>query len=260
MRYKNRARMFVDTHAHLCWPEFAQELPAVIERARAAGVERIVTIGTDLANCRQTLTIAEQFPVVYAAVGLHPGDAHRFTSSDTQALRHVGTHPRVVAIGETGLDYYRSQEHKEAQKAVLRAHLALATELRLPVIIHNRQADADLLEILREFRPTGVMHCFSGDEKFASACLELGLLISFTGILTFKNAAPLRAVARAVPLEHILLETDCPYLAPVPHRGQRNEPAYIPLIAQTLAEIKGVPVEEIARITTANAERLLRFR
>jgi len=248
--------MFVDTHAHLCWPDFANDLPAVLDRARAAGVTRIVSIGTDLANCRATLAIADRYPGVYVAVGLHPGDVDSAVSVGTEALRHFGTHPGVVAIGETGLDYYRSREHTEAQKALFRAHLALAKELNLPVIIHNREANADLLAILREFRPAGVMHCFSGDEQFARECIELGLFISFTGILTFKNAAGLRAVAKAVPLDHVLLETDCPYLAPVPHRGQRNEPAYIPLIAETLAELKGVPVEEIAAITTHNAERL----
>jgi len=272
--------MFVDTHAHLCWPEFAADLPAVLERARAAGVTRIVSIGTDLDNCRATLAIANRYPGIYAAVGLHPGDVGSAVSADTEALRHLGTHPRVVAIGETGLDYYRlpveraslpvqagerpengqdARSTKQQQQTLLRAHLTLAEELGKPVVIHNREAAADLLAILREFKPTGVMHCFSGDEKFATACLELGLFLSFTGILTFKNATGLRAVAKAVPLERILLETDCPYLAPVPHRGQRNEPAYIPLIAATLAEVKGVPVEEIARVTTANAERLFRF-
>jgi TatD DNase family protein len=276
--------MFTDTHAHLCWPEFTAELPAVIERARAAGVERIVTIGTDLANCRQALAIAEQFPGVYAAVGLHPGDVPTVGLGQMDELRQLARQPKVVAIGETGLDYYRLPTTasgtlappsasggatvsvaavKQQQKDLLWAHLALAKELRLPVIIHNRDANVDLLEILcghePDFRPWGVMHCFSGDEKFAFDCIELGLFISFTGILTFKNAVPLRAVAKAVPLDHILLETDCPYLAPVPHRGQRNEPAYIPLIAQALAAIKGVPVEEVAAVTTRNAERLLHF-
>lgn len=251
--------MFVDTHAHLCWPDFAHDLPAVIERARAAGVERIVTIGTEPADCQQSVAIAERFAGVYAAVGLHPGGAARFASTGTEALRRLGTYEKVVAIGETGLDYYRSREHADAQKALLRQHLALAKDLNKPVIIHNRDADADLLEILREFRPVGVMHCFSGDAKFAFDCLELGLFISFTGILTFKNATALRMVAKALPLERLLLETDCPYLAPVPHRGRRNEPSYIPLIAQAVAELKGVTIAEVAYATTANAERLFRF-
>jgi TatD DNase family protein len=182
-------------------------------------------------------------------------------------LEILATSPKVVAIGETGLDYYREAKDnvtlRQQQKDLFWAHLELAKKRRLPVVIHNRSADADILEILRtcqlSWRPWGVMHCFSGDERFALECIELGLLISFTGILTFKNAGPLREVARQVPLDKIMLETDSPYLAPHPHRGKRNEPSYVPLIALTLAEIKNVPVEEIARTTTANAERLFGF-
>ena len=256
--------MFTDTHAHLSYFDFAKDLPEVIQRAGEAGVSRIVTIATDLADARQTQKIAERFPNVWMSVGLHPTSLPDSNLSDMKELAEMAGHPKVVAIGETGLDYYHSTEHVPAQKELFRAHLGLARQRNLPVVIHNRSSEADLLEILRSEPerpgPWGVMHCFSGDEKFAFACIELGLLISYTGVLTFKNATALRQVAASVSLEHVMLETDCPYLAPMPHRGKRNEPSYIPLIARTLAEVKGVTVEEVGRITTENAHRLFAFR
>jgi len=252
--------MFIDTHCHLSDPEFADELPGVIERAATAGVTRIVSIATDLADARRTLEIAGQHAGVFASVGMHPNSVPECRLCDMKDLAEVAGRPKVVAIGETGLDYYRSKDHAQEQKDLLWAHLELAKKRRLPVVIHNRSAEADLLEILRshtsDFRPWGVMHCFGGDEKFAFDCLEIGLLISFTGILTFKNADPLRAVAGKIPLESVMLETDAPYLAPVPNRGKRNEPAFVPHIAGVLAGIKGLPVEEVARITTGTAERI----
>jgi TatD DNase family protein len=280
--------MFIDTHAHLSYPDFAEELPQVIRRAREAGVNNIVGIGPDLEAARRTLDIARQFDGVYAAVGLHPGDVPDHSLSDMPELGALAKGPRVVAIGETGLDYYRlpggpastpAQTEaepnstvvvaavKQQQKNLFWAQLELAKERWLPVVIHNRAAETDVLEILRvhagglpkDWRPWGVMHCFSGDAKFAFDCLEIGLFISYTGILTFKNATALRDVAKKVPLDCVMLETDAPYLAPQPHRGKRNEPAYVPLIAETLAQAKGVSVEEVARATTENAHRLFRF-
>ena len=260
-----------DTHAHLSFPDFAVDLPAVIARARAAGVERIISIGTSLASNQATLAIAARFDNVFAAVGLHPGEVPDARLCDVKQLRTQATNPEVVAIGETGLDYYREAKDnpglRQQQKDLFWAQLELAEELHLPVVIHNRSAEQDILEILRahgdglprEWRPWGVMHCFGGDLKFAFDCTEIGLLVSYTGILTFKNATALREVARQIALEHVLLETDCPYLAPMPHRGQRNEPAYVPGIAGTLAELKGVTADKIAQVTTANAERLFRF-
>jgi TatD DNase family protein len=248
--------MFTDTHAHLSFPDFSEDLPVVIERAQTAGVGGIVTVATGLEDARRALEIAGQFEGVYAAVGLHPGDE---PVAEPASVRKLPVSGKIVAVGETGLDYYRGRAHKQEQRYLFAAHLAFAKEHDKPVIIHNREAGADLLEILREFRPAGVMHCFSGGEKFAFDCIELGLFISYSGILTFENAAALRAVAKAVPLENVLLETDCPYLAPQPYRGKRNEPAHIPLIAQALAQIKSVSVEEVARATTANACRLFRI-
>jgi len=279
--------MLIDTHAHLSYPDFAGDLPEVIERARAADVAKIVSISTDLEAARQTLKIAQRFDGVYAAAGLHPGEVPKVTLCDMKELRQLAIEPKVVAIGEIGLDYYRLVERasppvhsqteetgetpvpliKQQQKDLFWAQLELAKERHLPVVIHNRAAESDILEILRahsgslpkEWRPWGVMHCFSGDERFAFDCLEIGLLISYTGILTFKNATALREVARKVPINSVMLETDAPYLAPMPHRGKRNEPAYVPLIAETLAQVKGVSLEEVARATSENAQRLFRF-
>ncbi len=255
--------MYIDTHAHLCYPDLLNELPAVIARAKAAGVDRIVSIATTLEDARQTLELARRHAGVFATVGLHPGEIPDVSLCDMKELAALAVEPEVVAIGETGFDYYRSRDHAKAQKDLFWAQLELAKEQRLPVVIHNRAADGDCLEILRAhkpgFEPWGVMHCFGGDEKFAFDCLEIGLLISYTGILTLKNAESLRDVAKKVPLDRVMLETDAPYLAPVPRRGKCNEPAFVPHIAAVLAQIKGVPIEEVARVTTANAERMFRF-
>jgi TatD DNase family protein len=284
--------MLIDTHAHLSYPDFGDELQSIIDRARAAGVERIVSISTTLTDSRKTLELAGQSDAIWATVGLHPGEIPNVSLSDMKELAALASEPKVVAIGETGLDYYRlpgrrgssraaseigspggspstneTEVIKQQQKDLFWAHLELAKERRLPVVIHNRAAEADILEILRvhgeslpkDWRPWGVMHCFSGDEKFAFDCIELGLLIGFTGILTFKNSAPLRDIARKVSLDYVVVETDAPYLAPVPHRGKRNEPAYVRHVGETLAQTKGVALEEVARATTENAQRLFRF-
>jgi TatD DNase family protein len=263
--------MLIDTHAHLSFPDFADDLTGVVERARQAGVERIVSIGTDIESSQRTVEIAGQFDGVYAAVGLHPGSVPEMSLCDMKELAILAGREKVVGIGETGLDYYRDAKDnphlRQQQKDLLWAHLELAKERHLPVIIHNRSAEADLLEILRahadglpkQWRPWGVMHCFSGDERFAFDCIEIGLLISFTGILTFKKAVALRDLAGKVSLDHMMVETDSPYLAPVPHRGKRNEPSFVPEIARVLADVKGVSFDEACRITSANAERLFRF-
>ena len=272
--------MFTDTHAHLSFPDFASDRPATIARATAAGVTRIVSVATDLADAHRVLAVAGQYPGVFAAVGLHPNHVPDSWRADLQQIAELASQPKVVAIGETGLDYYRlpavgrvtsrgavsgdtadkADAIKQQQQEMFQAHLELARHRHLPVIIHCRAADADTLATVRanvpDWRPWGVLHCFAGNTQMALDCIELGLLISFTGIVTFKNAAALRTVAGAVPLESLLLETDAPYLAPIPQRGQRNEPAFIPHIADALAQLKGVAVENLARVTTANAQRL----
>jgi len=255
--------MLIDTHAHLSFPDFASDLPATVARANAAGVTQIVSVATDLADTRRVLTVAGEYPGVFASIGLHPNHISDSWRADMQELAALAGQSKVVAVGETGLDYYRSRDHAMTQKEMFQAHLDLARQRRLPVIIHCRAADADTLAMVRanvpDWRPWGVMHCFAGNTEVALECIKLGLLISFTGIVTFKNADALRVVAGAVPLESLVLETDSPYLAPVPQRGQRNEPAFIPHIAGALAQIKNVPVEELARITSANARRLFKL-
>jgi TatD DNase family protein len=263
--------MFIDTHAHLCYPDFTEDLPQLIERAQAARVAQIVSIATDLESARKTLDIVHRFDGVYAAVGLHPGEVPKVTLCDMKELAQLTSEAKVVAIGETGLDYFREAQTdlalRQQQTDLFWAQLELAKERHLPVVIHNRSAEQDILDILRahaeglpkDWHPWGVMHCFSGTEKFAFDCIEIGLLISYTGILTFKNAASLREVANKVSLDSVMLETDAPYLAPVPNRGKRNEPAYLPLIASVLAEVKGVSAEEVARATTQNARRLFQL-
>src|ERR1017187_7634734 len=260
--------MFIDTHAHLGYPDFSEELPQIVERAQAAKVMQIVSIATDIEASRKTLELAQRFEAVYATVGLHPGEVPNVSLCDMKELAQLAAEPKVVAIGETGLDYYREAKDdaalRQQQKDLFWAQLELAKERHLPVVIHNRAAEGDILEIVRahaeslpkERRPWGVMHCFSGDEKFAFDCIEIGLLISYTGILTFKKSAALRDVAKKISLDYVMLETDAPYLAPEPHRGKRNEPAYVPLIAETLAQVKGVAVEEVALATPANARGL----
>jgi TatD DNase family protein len=263
--------MFTDTHAHLCYPKLVNDLTAVLDRARAAGVTRMVSIATNLETSRRTIEIADANEGVFASVGLHPGEVPDATLDQMTDVARLASDPNVVAIGETGLDYFREARHdpalRQQQKDLLWAHLVLAKDRQLPVVIHNRESEHDILEILaahaeglpKSWRPWGVMHCFAGNKKFAFDCIEIGLMISFTGILTFKPSAALRDVAGSVPLEHVMLETDAPYLAPEPYRGKTNEPSYIPHIAKVLAQVKGVTVEEVAHVTNLNADRLFRF-
>jgi TatD DNase family protein len=246
----------VDTHAHLHDAAFAEDRPAVLARARAAGVARLVTVGTDPGTARAAVALANSEPDVYAAVGIHPHDA---TTADDDALAVIAElagAPRVVAIGEIGLDYYRNLSPVAAQRAALRAQLALAREVGKPVLLHCREAHADLLAVLAEEgigRTGGIMHCFSGDLAVARRCLDLGLLVSIAGPVTYPNARRLGEVVRALGLDPLVIETDCPYLPPQPWRGKRNEPAYLPATAARIAELADVPVADVARRTTATA-------
>ncbi len=253
-------RMLFDTHAHLHFPEFAADLPAVLERARAAGIRFMVTIGTDVEDSRRALALAERTPDLYAAVGIHPHDA---ASADAAALEELEqlaqASPKVVAVGETGLDYYRDLSPRDTQARVFRVELALARRLGKPVLIHCREAHADVLEILRQEglpRAGGIMHCFSGDEAVARQCLDLGLLISLAGPVTYPNARKLPPVVKATPADRLVVETDCPFLPPQPYRGKRNEPSYLPITAARVAEIKGQPLEELGSRMARNALQL----
>jgi len=252
--------MLVDSHCHLDFPDFASELDAVVVRARAAGVSRMVTISTRVKKHAQVLAIAEKFPEVFCSVGTHPHNAKDEPEVDAQVLIALAQHPKIVAIGEAGLDYHYDNSPRAAQAASFRQHIAAARETGLPLVIHSRDCDADMAQILQEETGQGafpaVLHCFTGGRDLAFKAIDLGLYVSFTGILTFKNSAALREIAAALPAERILLETDAPYLAPLPHRGKRNEPAYVVETAKVLANARGVSFDAIMQRTTDNFFRL----
>lgn len=251
----------IDTHAHLHTPPFDNDRAAVLERAAAAGVERIVEIGYDLASSRAALALAEQHPQVYAVVGIQPNHAHEAPPDWLAAVRSLAAHPKAVAIGEIGLDYYWNYAPHDVQAHFFRLQLALARELELPVVIHSRDAQDDTVRILREEASgqPGIMHSFSGDWNYAAACLEAGYMLSFSGPVTFPKAHALHDVARRAPLDSILIETDSPYLSPHPLRGKRNEPARVRLVAERIAALRAMPLEELAPHLWANAERIFRL-
>jgi len=252
--------MLVDSHCHLDFPDFANELDAVVARARAANVRRMVTICTRVRKFPQVLAVAEKFPEVFCSVGTHPHYAHEELDIDAKALIALTKNRKVVAIGEAGLDYHYDKSPRDAQAASFRQHIAAARETGLPLVIHSRDCDADMAAILTEETGQGafpaVLHCFTGGRDLALRAIDLGLSISFTGILTFKNSQALRDIARELPAERIMVETDAPYLAPLPIRGKRNEPAYVVETAKVLADTRGVSADEIARQTTENFFRL----
>jgi TatD DNase family protein len=255
-------RLF-DTHAHLHFSEFASDLDAVLERARAAGVAGIVTVGTDGSSNRAAVAMAEDRPGILASVGIHPHDAREASDADWASLEALAqSSPKVVALGEMGLDYFRNLSPPDVQALAFRRQLRLARRLDKPVIVHCREAHAETLAILAEERVDevgGVMHCFSGDVPIAKRCLDLGLMVSLAGPVTYKNARALPEVARFVPEDRLVVETDCPYLPPQPHRGQRNEPAHVRLTAARIAELRGMDLESLARATSDNAMRLFRL-
>lgn len=257
MTKKNPA--LIDTHAHLDSKRFTDDLPQVIEAAKEAGVHHILTIGCDLASSRASVELAATYAEVYAAVGIHPHDAREATTEAITELRTLAQQDKVVAIGETGLDYYRDHCPHDIQQMAFRHQIALAKEVGLPVIVHDREAHQDVLRILLEEQAQqvgGVLHCFSGDLDMAQACIDMGFYISFPGTLTYPANQALRDVAEAISTDHVLLETDCPYLAPQPRRGKRNEPAFVRYTAEELARIKGLSLADIARVTRLNAYRL----
>jgi TatD DNase family protein len=251
--------VLIDTHAHLNDSAFDGDREEVIGRAAGAAVD-VIDVGVNLATSEASAALSAQHTGIYAAAGVHPHEAYTLTASDIDALRRLCLLPKVVAVGETGLDWFRDLSPRPAQREAFAAHLALATEVDLPVIIHNREADADVLDILRQSpRRRGVMHAFSSGLEMARACLDAGLYLSFAGPLTYKSAEETRAAARFVPLDRLLIETDSPYLPPVPWRGQRNEPSYLFLIAQAMADTRGMDVAEVAAITQHNAQVLFRL-
>lgn len=251
--------MLIDTHCHLNFPAFTPDLPAVLERARQAGIKRLLVPGADLPTSRQAVELARRHPEVYAAVGVHPNSVAGFDAQTLRELRELARYHRVVAIGEIGIDLYWQTVPLAEQVAALRAQVQLAAELDLPVLIHDREAHEPVQTVLSELRPPrgGVLHAFSGDQALAEWAQTAGFYLGLGGPLTYKKNAALRAVFTAVPLERILLETDAPYLPPQMQRGQRNEPAYLRAVAEKLAELRQAPLETIAQVTSANAVNLL---
>lgn len=259
--------IFYDTHAHLGYPDFTEELPAILDRAAAAGIQKIICIGTDLENSRGAIRLAEQWPNVFAAVGWHPSDAMEAPPDIRPQLRELARHPKVVALGETGIDYHRlpglkpggsvadDEPIKRKQAALFQQHLEIAAETGLNCVIHQRDSLEDTLALLRPFssRVRGVFHCFANDAGTMRRIVELNSLVSFTGILTFKNGQNIRDALAATPLGQFMLETDCPFLAPVPYRGKRCEPAYIREIAAAAAQVKNCSLEELSAATCAAA-------
>lgn len=254
----------IDSHAHIQGKEYTGEVDAVIGRAREAGVEQIIVVGGagDMSSNTAAVALAESWPNLYATVGMHPHDAKDVGEEELQQLKELAAHPKVIAVGETGLDYYYNHSPREVQRRVFAQFIRLASETDLPLVVHERDAAREVAELLRgegEGKIRGVIHCFTGDYAAACAYLDLGFYLSLTGIITFKNAEPLREVVRKMPLDRIFVETDSPYLTPVPHRGRRNEPAYVRFVAATIASVKGLNIEEVARVTTNNVRALFRI-
>jgi TatD DNase family protein len=247
--------MLIDTHCHLDFPEFDSDRDEVVQRAREAGLVNIINVGSSLLNSQRAIALAERYEMVYAAVGCHPHEADAVGDGAPAQLEKLARHAKVVAIGETGLDYFKGYSSPGNQEKLFYAQVRLAKDAGLPLVIHCRQAQAGVVKILRDNLPLkAVVHCFSGDGEFLKDCLDLGLFISFTCNITYKKAGDLRALAAAVPLERLMLETDAPFLSPEGHRGKRNEPLYVKLLAEEIAALRMMSVEELGRITTYNAK------
>ncbi|MCA1066512.1 TatD family hydrolase [Rossellomorea sp. AcN35-11] len=251
--------MLFDTHVHLNADQFEEDLEEVVSRAREAGVENMVVVGFDRPTIMRAMELIEQYEWLYASIGWHPVDAIDMKEEDLAWIEELSQHPKVVAIGEMGLDYHWDKSPKDVQKEVFRQQIQLAKKVKLPIVIHNRDATQDIVDILREEGAEevgGIMHCFSGSPEIAQECVDMNFYISLGGPVTFKNAKKPKEVAKAIPLEKLLIETDCPYLAPHPYRGKRNEPSYVKLVAEQIAELKEISLEEVEKITTENAKKL----
>jgi TatD DNase family protein len=254
--------MLFDTHAHLNDEQFNEDRDEVVLRAKENGVARIVNVGFNRQTIPTSLALAEKYDFIYTAVGWHPQDAKDMREDDLDWLRELSRHEKVVAIGEIGLDYYWDTSPRDVQQAVFRKQIQLARELQLPIIIHDRDAHQDIVDILREEKADevgGIMHCFSGSLEMAKECLAMNFYISFGGPVTFKNAKKPKEIAKEIPLDRLLIETDCPYLTPEPYRGKRNETGYVRYVAETIAGLRGMESQELARVTFENAKRVFRM-
>ncbi|MDQ0228630.1 TatD family hydrolase [Metabacillus niabensis] len=251
--------MLFDTHAHLNATQFEEDVVEVIERAKSENVSHIVVVGFDRETITRAMELTEQYDMIYAAVGWHPVDAIDMTDEDLDWIKQLAAHPKVVAIGEMGLDYYWDKSPKEIQQEVFRKQIQLAKEVKLPIIIHNREATEDVVKILQEENASevgGIMHCFTGSLETAEKCMKMNFYLSFGGPVTFKNAKKPKEVVKEIPMDFLLIETDCPYLTPHPFRGKRNEPSYVKYVAEQIAELKGLTFEEVAKKTSDNAMKL----
>ncbi|MGV8074585.1 MAG: TatD family hydrolase [Syntrophobacteraceae bacterium] len=254
--------MMIDTHAHLDFPEFSQDLKPVLSRAAQAGVREIITIGIDINSSELAAALAGEYAELYAAVGIHPHCAYHLELETLSIMRDLACRHKVVAIGEIGLDYYRDRQPREIQRDCFRQQLELACELGLPVVFHIRNAYDDFLAIIKDYISIlagGIIHCFSGDWEVAKKCLDMGFFISIPGTVTFAKSQVQQDVVERAPIERLLIETDAPYLAPVPYRGKPNEPSFVQYTAKKIAELKSTSFEEICRQTTANAHRVFRI-
>ncbi|MCY7692046.1 TatD family hydrolase [Bacillus altitudinis] len=254
--------MLFDTHAHLNAEQYNEDLEQVIERAKSEKVEKIVVVGFDRPTITRAMELIEAYDFMYAAIGWHPVDAIDMTDEDLAWIKELSQHEKVVAIGEMGLDYYWDKSPKDVQKEVFRRQIALAKEVNLPIIIHNRDATEDVVTILKEEGAAevgGIMHCFTGSLEIAKVCMEMNFYISFGGPVTFKNAKKPKEVVKDIPSDRLLIETDCPYLTPAPFRGKRNEPSYVKYIAEQIAELREISFEELAALTTENAKKVFRI-
>ena len=252
--------MLFDTHAHMNDPAFDADREQVLLGLRDKGVEYMMNVGCCLDSSKDCVAMAEKYPFVYAAVGTHPDTADEVDTGVLDAYRQMAKHPKVLAIGEVGLDYYYETIPREIQIKAFRMQMELARELQMPVIVHERNAHDDGMRVAKEFKDvTGVFHCYSGSAEMARQLVNMGWYIGFTGVLTFKNARKAVETAQSIPLDRIVLETDCPFMAPEPFRGRRNDPGYLPYMAQKLAQLREISVEEVVEITTQNAKRLYRL-
>lgn len=255
--------MLIDTHVHLNVQAFDEDRHEVIERARENGIRRMINVGFNRETIPGSIALAEQYDFIYSTVGWHPADAKDMTPNDLEWIESLCRHEKVVAIGEIGLDYYWDTSPKDVQARVFREQIRLARKLGMPIVIHNRDAHHDVVQILREEKAAevgGVMHCYSGSWETAKMCLDMNFYISFGGPVTFKNAKQPKEVLAKVPLDRLVIETDAPYLAPHPYRGKRNESSYVRLVAETAAQIKGISMEELAEITSQNAVSIFGIR
>lgn len=252
--------MVIDTHTHLYFDRFDEDRDQLIRSLEDNGVEKVISIGTDIENCRETIRLAEQYDIVYGTVGFHPTDLDKVKWEDLKEIRGMLTHPKIVGVGEVGMDFYWDNVSRDKQRKYFIRQLEIALEDGYPLSIHNRDADEATMEILREVNSSyrGVFHCFAGDMKMAEELLDMGFYISFTGNITFKKSDRGEIIEK-LPLEKILLETDAPFLTPVPFRGKRNEPKYVKYVAEKIAEIKGITFDEVARVTTQSAKDLFKF-